>query len=348
MKISRRFLLECHDGFVRTVRFIGNGDELLTVSADGTAKIWCAHTGKLRTNIAAHAGPICFAALCGDQSRFLTWSEDATAAVWSSSGGGLVRRFSGHKDEILFAALDGSGQVIVSSDMDFRVYLWDVAGNRSVMLTEGWMPCIVFSACGKRVLVGGQEGKAAIWDVRTGKQLVELKGHAAEVQCGAFMPDGRRVVTASGNNDSFPNDNTVRIWDVETGDQLSVLRGHNEAVYWVGVRPDGAQIASTGLDGSCMLWDLSAGAKCALDFHKYWAREAAYGMAGSVLVTVSRDTMIGLWDTASGALLAQTKGGQGRVETVDFSPQRLPSFATAGFDGTASIWDLSVADASVH
>ena len=38
-----------------------------------------------------------------------------------------------------------------------------------------------------------------------------------------MFPDGRRVVSASG-------DNTLKVWDVATGECVATLKGHTETV----------------------------------------------------------------------------------------------------------------------
>ena len=62
-----------------------------------------------------------------------------------------------------------------------------------------------------------------IWDCATGKELLRLKGHAAEVTFAAFSPDGRTIATAS-------RDHTARVWDVATGKELFWLYGHTSDI----------------------------------------------------------------------------------------------------------------------
>ena len=59
-------------------------------------------------------------------------------------------------------------------------------------------------------------------------RLAVLSGHDGAVMSAAFSPDGRRIVTASG-------DQTARIWDAATATPLAVLSGHERCVVYRGV-----------------------------------------------------------------------------------------------------------------
>ncbi|MDR2642017.1 MAG: hypothetical protein LBC74_04410 [Planctomycetaceae bacterium] len=54
-------------------------------------------------------------------------------------------------------------------------------------------------------------------------EFIELKGHTARVNSAVFSPDGKVVVTASG-------DDTARIGDAATGKELKILEGHTNSV----------------------------------------------------------------------------------------------------------------------
>jgi WD40 repeat protein len=70
---------------------------------------------------------------------------------------------------------------------------------------------LAFAPDGTCLAVGCADNTIFIWDVSPGRQVVELRGHAAYVHAAyvhalAFSPDGTQLVSASG-------DWTVRIWD---------------------------------------------------------------------------------------------------------------------------------------
>ncbi|MFP3040759.1 caspase family protein [Treponema primitia] len=55
---------------------------------------------------------------------------------------------------------------------------------------------------------------------RPGTLLLTLSGHSGGVGSAAYSPDGRRIVSASG-------DKTMKIWDAETGREIRTLSGHS-------------------------------------------------------------------------------------------------------------------------
>ena len=64
----------------------------------------------------------------------------------------------------------------------------------------------------------------------------------------AFSPDGRRIVTASG-------DQTARIWDAATAKPIAVLSGHGDMVLSAAFSPDGRRIVTASEDQTARIWD---------------------------------------------------------------------------------------------
>ena len=101
-----------------------------------------------------------------------------------------------------------------------------------------------------------------------------LRGHKVPVLSAAFSPDGRRIVTASG-------DATARVWDSETGRELKVLRGHKKAISGIAFSPDGRRIVTAGLGGTARVWDSKTGHELlVLKGHKNMVMSAGFSPDG--------------------------------------------------------------------
>jgi WD40 repeat protein len=61
-----------------------------------------------------------------------------------------------------------------------------------------------------------------LWDADTGEELVRLPGHSDYVFSLAFSPDGKTLVSSSG-------DTTLRLWDTEPLRERSQARRVAEA-----------------------------------------------------------------------------------------------------------------------
>jgi WD40 repeat protein len=189
---------------------------------------------------------------------------------------------------------------------------------------------------GAFALTGASDSTVKLWDVATGRLVRTFQGSSGLVMYVAFMPDGKRIVTAGANG------TTVDVWDIATGRLLQSLNDGSGAIFMAVPSPDGKYVLSstTGRDApekTAMLWDPAA-EKVVRRFggHKDSVRTGAFSPDGRRLLTGGDDGAIKLWDAATGALI-RTFTGVGPVQIVAFSPDGKRIFA--GGNGSARLWD---------
>ena len=85
------------------------------------------------------------------------------------------------------------------------------------------------------------------------RSLHVFEGHHERVRSVVFLPDGKRITSAS-------DDYMVWLWDTEKGEPIGApLKGHCKSVLSVVFLPDGKRIASASSNNTVWLWDVEKG-----------------------------------------------------------------------------------------
>jgi WD40 repeat protein len=160
-----------------------------------------------------------------------------------------------------------------------------------------WIRRVAWSADGRRLVGGGDDGHVYVWDASEGKLLLRLEGHQGTIWSVAFSPDGSQLASGGGSRDS----GEIFVWDAHGGERLYTLEGLAEVIYTVAWHPAGDRLISGGSDDRLRWWEVQIG-------QSLWEREAHQGTVqalkvspdGSRLASCGDDGAIHLWDVESG------------------------------------------------
>jgi WD40 repeat protein len=237
---------------------------------------------------------------------------------------------------------------------------------------------LAISPDGSRLVSGAEDGKLALWDLRTGELISLARVHSGAVTNVGFSPDSKYLATAGADGlvrlrdprtsaerhtlrgHSGPvlmaifspdgkvlatasEDKTVRCWNVQTGEHLGTLQGHTDIVRAVAFSPDCNRLASVGRDLIVRLWDLRALKLVAtLKGHTAGVHALAYRPDGKVLATGGDfpDSTVRLWNAANGSPLAVLTGHENEIGSLAFSPDGT-QLVSASLDQTVRLWDGS-------
>jgi WD40 repeat protein len=175
-----------------------------------------------------------------------------------------------------------------------------------------------------------------------------LQGHTDSVTGVAFSPDGRMLASSS-------LDDTIIVWDMESAGTAAEagappaiapvgppLEGHVDAVTSIAFSPDGSLLASAGMDGSVLLWDMETGQPRdpPLQGHAFAVHSVAFSPDGKLLASAGKDTTIILWDVkTSQPLGSPLEGHADEVHALAFSPDGR-MLASRSIDDGIMLWDV--------
>jgi outer membrane protein assembly factor BamB len=200
---------------------------------------------------------------------------------------------------------------------------------------------VAFSPDGKKAVSGSMDGRAILWEVATGRQLLLLQGHGGMIWGVAYGPGGKHVFTSSW-------DGTVKMWDAAQGTEVRRFpaQGRISDINGLAVSRDGKHLLTGSDDGILRLWDIASGQE-RRQFHGH--RGFVYGVAFSpdgrrALSGGAADRQMIVWDVETGKELRRFTGLQGQLRTVAFSPDGHKAVHAGGNEVT--LWDLQTGQPS--
>jgi WD40 repeat protein len=349
------------------------GKRLAAVGPDGTIKIGDPSTGK--EILSMHGRPV--------DASLLAWSPDgkqlasATAflnkniweeelKVWDTGTGKALVTLPWGRGSVgtLEWSPDGKRLAAVSRNYPWELRAWDAATFKETLRIAVDGGGLSWAPDGRRLATGGI-GKAKVWDVTTGKEVLTSPLVAntypglSWAKTTAWSPDGRRLAVTNP-------DWTVRIWDVVTSKEVLSLgrsrglvhpaAGWNQlpenrvVLAWSG---DGKRLASSAsLVRTIQVWDPATGAKIStLPGHPQQIRSLAWSRDGKRLASAADDGAVKVWDMAKGKETCSLRYSRPPRElSVSSSPTAESllawsadgaQLAVAGGDGAVTVWDVS-------
>jgi WD40 repeat protein len=226
---------------LRAVVFSPDGKLLATGDEQATVRLYDRSTHKQRHEIDMKSGA---------DSLSLAFSPDgkslACAGAWNE--GGVPNGVT----------LNLQKRVTIVGKAGFFVLLWDTDTGKEIRRFGGLkdnVKSVVFSPDGKTLAAASRDGRIALWETATAKELLHILAHPnhkdASFACApsvAFSPDGKTLASAG-------TDRTVRLWDPVTARELARYQADAEC-YCVAFGQSGKTLLSGGADTAVIVWDL--------------------------------------------------------------------------------------------
>ena len=255
--------LRGHTHTVDSVKFLPDGQRLLSASWDGTIRLWDLNTGReaRRYNIPYESGSapprVYMIDLLPNGQQFVSGSQDGVIRLWDIESGEVLREYHGHSAQVNGVHISDDGEWMVSASGG-----WDTNGDDSTV---------------------------RLWDVATGELLKTFEGHTHFVNYARIAPNKAFIISTSW-------DDSVRMWDTSTGEELKQFIGHTGNTFGVDITEDSATMLTTSSDTSVRLWDIATGEEInRYEQHSDWVQEVVFSRDESFAVSASQDFTLRRW-----------------------------------------------------
>jgi WD40 repeat protein len=127
--------------------------------------------------------------------------------LWDPATGRKLRHWTIADSMVTSVAFTPNGRWLASvGEQDRLLRLWDASSGQAVRQWKN-ADCLTISPAGRLIAAGDHRGVVRLWDLFSDELVKQLEGHRGPVRSLAFAPDGRMLVSGSG-------DTTALVWNV--------------------------------------------------------------------------------------------------------------------------------------
>jgi WD40 repeat protein len=191
-----------HEKRVKHVAFAPDGKTLLSVSDDGTARLWDVGTGKERLVLRDLGDKVGSLAWNAEGNRLASFSNSPKVRIWDAVKGTLLLELQGPKVKAVGAVAFSPTRPLLATGVHvhdgYAVDLWDLTDEtkptHAARLERPYtlVDQLAFHKNGRYLAVGDEHGFVHLWDVEN-KKLFQSIYHNGQIEDIVFSPDGERL-----------------------------------------------------------------------------------------------------------------------------------------------------------
>jgi len=239
--------LEGHTHFPTALAYSPDGKYVASGDLNGDVRLWGGKSGKILAVVPLRYLVAADLAFSPDSKTLAIAGFPDFIVLWDVEGRKERSRMK------LESLTSGNGTLAYRADGTILALLtesrvWDVTAGREVA-TTGRIPAgrrWELTADGKSLLVSG-DPFAGLWDIASGRKVVECRRKGERFSPVAASPDGKLLAYAASDPSG------VRVVEVSSGKELALFEGARGLILF---SPDGQTLATGGDRDSIRLYDL--------------------------------------------------------------------------------------------
>lgn len=202
-----------------------DGDTIASGSEDGLICLWEGKTGILRREVHGHEDFIRCINFSQDSKALVSTSDDETVRVWDAYDENKSLTLRGHESWVRCAIFSPDGQFVVSCSDDRTLRVWDltaiikheneedVISSQVLQGHDDYVMCAAFSADGKYLVSGANNGQILLWDFSEAQQKLPLTPRV--VQNADYDPISSLALVDNSKHLIASTSTGLAIWDVD-------------------------------------------------------------------------------------------------------------------------------------
>ena len=268
----KNFFFAGHTDEIICASFNSNGRKIVTVSIDNKICVWDSETGFLLNYFLDNILSISYAEFCPDDVFISAVSATGKVVFLDSNlltlkGEVIIRLNDEMEKEYYLNTLvhNNAGNIVAIASNDGNIYLVDTAHYNVMRVLSGHRRAatsVRFSPDDKTILSASEDGRAIIWDAKTGDiikifaygtQYDKTHQYAVWYSYADFSPDCKNIVVTTTNGQ-------IVNWNISDCEKpLYVIAGYNNAINFIRYSPNGKELAATTGYNSVDIFDSFSG-----------------------------------------------------------------------------------------
>ena len=274
--------------------------------------------------------------------RLLTFDGGVTLRHWDRDARSVGRSMKlSSSPDLIAAAFSRNGRFIALASRSGPASVFDTTTGQQVRILKANAPffSLAFAPDGKRLVSIGEDSRAIVWDVATGREMatIALQMTQDKIQQSVLAPDGKTLLMAG-----HPYQSNVAVYEAGVKGPKHTFLDIGNTIESVACSPDGRTAAWGDENGRVFLFDIVTGQTTGepLSAHASGLLQLAFSSDGSLLASGGTDSKVVIWDVVRRQPVLHLKGHTERVTSLSFSEDGK-LLVSGSQDGSARIWELS-------
>ena len=207
-------ILRGHRGPINSLSYSPDGETLASGDLKGDIHLWDVRTKQQKNILKGHTSDVKSLSFSPDGETLASGEQNKKIHLWDVHTGERKKTITDHTHYVSSVLFSPDGETLVSGSWDKTIRFWDAHTNEQKgALLWDVISSLSFSPDGRMLASGGVFSRQnsitpiSLWDVKTGQKKKTFMGHTDRIHGLLFSPDGKTLVSASG-------DGTILLWDL--------------------------------------------------------------------------------------------------------------------------------------